>query len=418
RGDRIRGEAPPLPARPAGGQGRMEDVAAHRERLLRSDRQQHQFSRRHSPAAVLRFFARRRGQLRRNRRGHRPRDHARLRRPGPPLRRRRQPRGVVDARGCRAVPGAREETRGAVLRLRAAARSESERRADSRREHRRSRRREPRLRSAGALARRQGEEAHRRAHARAALLPLVGAGVAHQHARECPAPATRRRSPLAGDDPRNRPAREPPALLRRLRHQGRRSDVAQARGPRQDLVTKIFLVVAFVGASCPAFAAETPLASLPYTPGLDVNAMDKSADPCVDFYRFACGGWMKNNPIPPDESRGSVYGNLHQDNQRFLWGILDALAKRTAARSAAQQKIGDYFAACVDEAAVEKSGARSLKRRLDRIAGMKSKRDLPAVLARLHLVTGGSGFFFGFSSNPDFADSTSVIAFADSGGLG
>src|SRR5258706_3666506 len=171
-------------------------------------------------------------------------------------------------------------------------------------------------------------------------------------------------------------------------------------------------------ASAQTPAAETPLTSLPYTPGLDVSAMDKSADPCVDFYQFACGGWIRNNPIPPDESRWSVYGKLAQDNQRFLWGILDGLAKRTAGRSRTQQKIGDYFAACMDEAAVEKSGGRPLKPHLDRIFRMKSKRDLPAVLAGLHLATGGDGLFFVFASNQDFADSTSVIAFSGAGGLG
>ena len=171
-------------------------------------------------------------------------------------------------------------------------------------------------------------------------------------------------------------------------------------------------------ASAQTPAAETPLTSLPYTPGLDASAMDKSADPCVDFYQFACGGWIRNNPIPPDESSWSVYGKLAQDNQRFLWGILDGLAKRTAGRGLTQQKIGDYFAACMDEAAVEKSGGRPLKPYLDRIVRMKSKRDLPAVLAGLHLATGGSGLFFVFASNQDFADSTSVIAFAGAGGLG
>jgi endothelin-converting enzyme/putative endopeptidase len=195
---------------------------------------------------------------------------------------------------------------------------------------------------------------------------------------------------------------------------------------------KLFLVLSFLGVSCPGLPAsaqtpatepalrpaETPLTSFPYTPGLDPSAMDRSADPCVDFYRFACGGWMKNHPIPSDEARWSVYGKLTQDNQRFLWGILDGLAKSTGGRSVTQRKIGDYFAACMDEAAVEKSGVRPLKRTLDRINGMKSKRDLPAMLARLHLITGDSGLFFGFDSGQDYADATQVIAFAGSGGLG
>ena len=163
---------------------------------------------------------------------------------------------------------------------------------------------------------------------------------------------------------------------------------------------------------------DKPTTALPYTPSLDVNSMDKTADPCVDFYQYSCGGWKKNNPIPPDQARWSVYGKLYQDNQRFLWGILEDLAKKTEGRNPTQQKIGDYFAACMDESAVEKLGATPLKSYLDSIKGMKTKADLPAVLARLHLVEQGNGTFFGFGSNQDFENSANVIAFASNGGLG
>lgn len=163
---------------------------------------------------------------------------------------------------------------------------------------------------------------------------------------------------------------------------------------------------------------EKPLTALPYTPSLDLNSMDKAADPCEDFYQYSCGGWMKNNPIPADQASWSVYGKLHEDNQRFLWGILDDLSKKTSGRSANQQKIGDMFGSCMDEASVEKAGAAPLKPQLSAIAALKNKKELAALLGQEHLSTEGSGLLFNFGSDQDFSDSSQVIAFALAGGLG
>jgi endothelin-converting enzyme/putative endopeptidase len=190
---------------------------------------------------------------------------------------------------------------------------------------------------------------------------------------------------------------------------------------RQLVRLALSLTVAGLGtlatAQTPA-PAEQPAKQFPYTPGLDVSAMDKSANPCEDFYQYACGGWMKNNPIPADQARWSVYGKLAQDNQRYLWGILDGLAKQKEGRNANQQKIGDYFGACMDEQAVDKRGAAPLQPYFDQIASMHSNRDLPRVLARLQLELADPALFFGFGSSQDFADSSRVIAFATAGGLG
>jgi putative endopeptidase len=170
--------------------------------------------------------------------------------------------------------------------------------------------------------------------------------------------------------------------------------------------------------SAPAATQDKPLQALPYSPSLDLNDMDKSVDPCVDFYTYSCGGWQKKNPIPADQSSWSVYGKLYDDNQQFLWGILDDLSKQTTGRTPTQQKIGDYFAACMDEAAVEKLGATPLKPQLDAIAAMKSKKDLAPLLAKQQLENRTEGLLFNFGSNQDFENSNEIIAFADSGGLG
>ncbi len=170
---------------------------------------------------------------------------------------------------------------------------------------------------------------------------------------------------------------------------------------------------------------DRPITALPYSPSLDPAAMDRSVDPCTDLYTYSCGGWMKKNPIPADQASWDVYGKLYEDNQRFLWGILQDSSQRTANRTADQQKIGDYFAACMDTQAVEKLGLTGLQPRLERIAALKSKNEIPAYLGSEHLLghmyeygRGSSGTLFRFTSDQDLGNSEQVIAYALAGGLG
>ena len=176
------------------------------------------------------------------------------------------------------------------------------------------------------------------------------------------------------------------------------------------------LAVAALGPSLRA--ADAPYTTLPYTPSLDVAAMDRSADPCEDLYQFACGGWQKANPIPPDQASWSVYSKLHVDNQRYLWGILEDAAKNDPGRSATAQKIGDFFAACMDEGAVDAAGIGPLRVDLDGIASAGSKAELGRILGSLHGRTEGAGMFFTAGSEQDFKDSTKVIGAIYAGGLG
>ena len=180
------------------------------------------------------------------------------------------------------------------------------------------------------------------------------------------------------------------------------------------LMNRALLLVAF--APCLLLAQDRPLTELPYTPSLESKFLDRSADPCTDFYQYACGNWNKINPIPPDQARWNVYAKLATENMRYLWGVLEETSKPSPARTPNQQKIGDYFGACMDEAAVEKAGAAPLAARLKEIAALKRTADLAPLLGSLHLEN--SGAFFGFGSSQDFADSTRVIAFAVAGGLG
>src|SRR5256885_12196718 len=144
-------------------------------------------------------------------------------------------------------------------------------------------------------------------------------------------------------------------------------------------------------------------------PVLDRTSMDQTIDPCTDFYTYSCGGWMKKNPIPPDQSSWSAYGKLQDENTAQLRGILEAAALPDPKRNAANQKIGDYYAACMDEKAVEAAGLKPLQPYLSEIDKMTSKSGLAQVVAsRAYSLPYRRSAMFRFGVNQDAKDSAQM----------
>ena len=186
------------------------------------------------------------------------------------------------------------------------------------------------------------------------------------------------------------------------------------------LSSLLFAAVSLASAQTQSQPSSEPV--LPYIPSLDLTAMDKSIDPCVDLYKYSCGGWQQKNPIPPDQTSWSVYAKLYQDNLTFLRGMLEEAAQPNQQRNAVSQKIGDFYSACIDENAVEKRGLSPIQPELDAIAQVKSAKDLTPVVARLQLTYSrysySSSMMFSAGSAQDPDDSEHVIADVDQGGLG
>jgi putative endopeptidase len=167
----------------------------------------------------------------------------------------------------------------------------------------------------------------------------------------------------------------------------------------------------------PSSPPQTQEPILPYTPSLDLASMDKTADPCMNFYQYSCGGWKKNNPIPPDQTSWSVYAKLYQDNLTFLKGILEQASANDAQRDAVEREIGDFYAACMDEATVNKEGATPIQGDLAAIAKLQSAKEIAPLVARLQQAYGRS-VLFGAGSTQDPDNAEQIIAEIDQGGLG
>jgi len=165
-----------------------------------------------------------------------------------------------------------------------------------------------------------------------------------------------------------------------------------------------------------AFYSVAQSASSPKPgPGFSVDNIDKSVDPCVDFYQYACGNWLKRSEIPADQAEWESFSELDESNRLIEKGILEKAAAGGANRDPIDQKIGDLYGSCMDEKGVEARGLTPLKPELDRIAAVKDKAALIDELAHLRLVGGAS--LFSFYASPDLHNADQVIAYIDQGGL-
>jgi putative endopeptidase len=171
----------------------------------------------------------------------------------------------------------------------------------------------------------------------------------------------------------------------------------------------------------PAMDAATPKLD-----HFDPDLVDKSLSPCDDFYKYACNKWIAANPIPADEVYWSTGSGLERWNDNVLRETMEAASKDDAQRTPVQQKIGDYWASCMDESGIEAAGLKPVQPELDRILALKSKTDITLEIAHLHHLFPGAwegsdnqtnSPFFGFSGGQDYDDATKVVGQIDQGGL-
>src|ERR1700675_4728290 len=151
--------------------------------------------------------------------------------------------------------------------------------------------------------------------------------------------------------------------------------------------------------------------------GYDVANLDRTCKPCDDFYQFAVGGWLKANPIPPEYPMWGSFITLAEKNLQALHAILEAAATNTsAAPGSNEQKVGDFYAACMDTKEIDAQGLKPISAELASIDAIHDTAGLLNTGARLQ--TQGVGVLFAFGSDQDFQDSSKVIGEANQGGLG
>ena len=173
-------------------------------------------------------------------------------------------------------------------------------------------------------------------------------------------------------------------------------------------------ILAFLVALPAASFSQSASSSKP-GPGFSIDNIDKNVDPCVDFYQYACGNWIKNSEIPADRPSWQSFSELNESNLAIERQILEKAAAGGPASNAIDQKIGDLYGSCMDEKAVDTKGIAPLKPELDRIAAVKDKGALMEEIAHVHLI--GPNPLFNFYSASDLHKADEVIAYLGQGGL-
>jgi endothelin-converting enzyme/putative endopeptidase len=199
----------------------------------------------------------------------------------------------------------------------------------------------------------------------------------------------------------------------------------------QTMPMKMVLVSALLLLSFPTVGQNVSAGSaggsaeLPKLDRFSSDWLDNSANPCTDFYQYACGKWINQNPIPSDEVVWGTGGPLQLWNETILLQTLES-ASKDSSRTPNEQKIGDYYHSCMDDKTINAQAKAWLKPELDRINGMRTKSDIAAEVARLHQSVGVAWYqddnqsnspLFGFSGLPDYDDASHSVAQFDQGGM-